>query len=305
MRLLRELTLIVTDGHAPADLTIAALASLDRMPSAERLTARGTRIAMTADWWFALLRAVRVAVPEAQGQPLALAPVAWFGLTGQRDEHIWFATPVHLTAATDHVRLDALAPPSGDIADLLAADFRREFSAEGLILHVTGGQHWLLEIPRVLDASTADPGRLIGNDVGRSLPEGADGAYLRKLMTEMQMWLHGRATPSAGLNGLWIWGGGRVWPNLAGVALPQAASDEVLLQGLWRLGAGTLHGAVATLDEARRLEVPALVATVSLEAWRAQGEAASLQRLERDWWAPAWNALTGGSLGAFTFYLNG
>src|SRR5258705_991671 len=202
MRRLRELTLIVTDGHAPAELTREALASVDRMPSAERLMARGTRIGLTADWSLALLRAVGATVSESQAQLLALAPLAWLGLTGQRDERMWFATPVQLTAATDHVRLDALAPHAREIADGLAAEFRREFSADGLILHMADGPHWLLEVPRTLNARTVDPGRLIGNDVGRSLPDGADGAYLRKLMTEVQMWLHGRTAPSAGFNGL-------------------------------------------------------------------------------------------------------
>jgi hypothetical protein len=299
---LRDLTLIVTDGHAPAALAREDVAAIERLPCAEVLMARGIRLARTSDWWLAVLGSM--AAPPASVRFDALAPVAWFGATGERSNRMWFATPVRLTAAIDHVRLDAIPYPGTAEGAAIAADFQRQFAGDGLVLHPQAGPHWFLEMPRDLEASTLDPARVLGNDIDGSLPAGVDSGWLRRLTTEIQMWLHGRSGRPAGFNGLWIWGGGRVWPELAGRELPPAASDEPLLCGIYRLGGVPLFEEVATLDAARRLGTGSLIVTVSLEKWRAHGELQPLARLEREWLAPAWNGLTSGSLAACTLYLN-
>lgn len=299
---MRDLTLVVTDGHAPAALAREAVAAIERLPCAEVLMARGIRLGTPDDWWLAVLDSVGAPL---LGLPFdALAPVAWFGATGRRSERMWFATPVRLTAAIDHVRLDSILYPGAVDGAAVAADFQRVFAGDGLVLHPHAGPHWFLEMPRDLVASTFDPARVLGNDIDGSLPAGIDSGWLRRITTEIQMWLHGRAARAPGFNALWIWGGGRVWPGLSNRQLRPAASDEALLRGIYRLGAAPIFDAVASLDEARRLGAASLIVTVSLEKWRAQGETQPLARLEHEWLAPAWNALTSGSVASCTLYLN-
>jgi len=291
----------VTDGHAPAALARESVAAIERLPSAELVMARGIRVGAPADWWLAVRDSMGAQPTDPEFD--ALAPVAWFGATGQRSNRVWFATPVRLTAAIDHVRLDAIAYPAADGA-ALKAEFQREFANDGLVLHPHPGPHWFLEVPRELAATTLDPARVLGNDIDGCLPAGAGAGWLRKFMTEVQMWLHSRAVRPAGFNALWIWGGGRAWPAPGGQGLPPAASDEPLLRGIYRLASTPCFDAVATLDDARRLATRSLIVTVALEQWRARGEAQPLTRLEREWLAPAWNGLTKGSLASCTLYLN-
>jgi hypothetical protein len=218
---------------------------------------------------------------------------------------MWFATPVRLTAALDHVRLDGIARPVAGAAAALAADFNHEFRGDSVVLHVCAGGRWFLEMPRELSAASVDPGRIIGRDVANSLPTGIDAAYLRRLMTEVQMWLHARAGGEPGCNGLWLWGGGGSWPDLAGRKGPVAASDEPIMRGLWRLAQLACVDAVDDFAAARSLNERALLVTISLERWRIAGERRPLLRLERAWLQPAWQALTAGSMGALSLDLNG
>jgi hypothetical protein len=124
-------------------------------------------------------------------------------------------------------------------------------------------------------------------------------------MTEIQMWFHNRSDEQAACNALWLWGGGGVWPDISGRSLPVAASSEPVLRGLWRLGAGENREPVENFQAADQLGAGRLLVTLSLEEWRAAGQERPLQRLERDWLAPAWNALTSGTLKTLNLNLNG
>jgi hypothetical protein len=73
----------------------------------------------------------------------------------------------------------------------------------------------LCEFDRPLTVSTHDPGQLAGRDLFDAQPSGADGGRLRRLMSEMEMWLYDhpvnrervvRQLPS--VSSLWLWGGG-------------------------------------------------------------------------------------------------
>lgn len=302
---MRDLTLIVTDGQVPPDLPGHALTGIERLPTAELVRGRGIRLAQTPDWWQAALLAIGTDSADAAARDLAVAGIAWYGLTGGKSSTMWFATPVHLTVAIDHVRLDGIAGPAMDKANALAAAFNHEFRGDKVVLHVCAGGHWFLEMPRELSAASVDPGRIVGRDVANSLPSGADAPLLRRLMTEIQMWLHARAEGEPGCNALWLWGGAGRWPDLVGRKGPVAASDEPLMRGLWRLAQLRCGDPVDNFAAARSLDERALLVTVSLERWRTAGERRPLQRLERDWLAPAWQALAAGSIDALSLDLNG
>jgi len=298
--LLRDLVLIVTDASAPAGLGRAALGSLSRLPAAELVRARGAKLAHTTDWWEAV-----GAVAGIRMGNCAVAEIAWLGATAQRREAIWCATPVRLTAAIDHVRLEAVGAGKAEALQSVVAGFNREFGDGGFLLHATQGGHAFLEMPRRMLAASFDPGRIVGQDIADRLPTGADAPLLRRLMTEIQMWLHARRVADAAFNALWLWGGGGTWPEPADGELPVAASPEPLVRGLWRLWSGQCIEPPANFAAASRLPARALLATLSLEDWRAQGEGRPLERLDREWLAPAWRALQRGRLATLTLNLNG
>ena len=302
---MRDLTLIVTDGQVPPDLPGDVLTGIERLPTAELVRGRGIRLAQTRDWWQAAMLAIGAQSAGAAAGDLAVAGIAWYGLTGGKSSTMWFATPVHLTAAIDHVRLDGIAGPATDKADSLAADFNHEFRRDKVVLHVCAGGHWFLEMPRELSAASVDPGRIVGRDVANSLPTGADAPFLRRLMTEIQMWLHARAalSPVAMPCGFGV-------GQADGPILPAGRVRSPRAMSLWCAGSGASLNCGAAirstaLAAARSLNERALLVTVSLERWRAAGERRPLQRLESDWLAPAWRALTAGSIDALSLDLNG
>ncbi len=300
---MRALTLIVTDLHAPPGLNAAALADIPRLPTAERVCARGAAYGATPDWWDAVL--MSPGVERAGSQRLAAAAIAWFGASGERSSKVWCATPVQLGATMDHVRLDRIGVrESSAQAELLRA-FNREFRGSGLTLHCRAGVHWFLEFPRELDAESVEPGRVLGRDVADDLPSGPDGPYLRRVMTEIQMWLHGVQDERAQFNSLWLWGGGGVWPELAGETLPVAASSEPLMRGLWRQAGRDAISVPENFAAAVRLDAVNLLVTLSFEELRLQHAAQPLELLERNWLAPAWAAFERGALRSLAVNLNG
>ena len=68
---------------------------------------------------------------------------------------------------------------------------------------------------RALQFTVGDPALIAGRDVYGHLPDGADGPFVRRVLTELQMVMHdhpvNRARERAGrlaANSLWLWGGG-------------------------------------------------------------------------------------------------
>ena len=300
---MHALTLIVTDLHAPPGLDAAALAAVPRLPAAERVLARGAAHGASTDWWDAVL--MTRGVDAAVTPPLAAAEIAWFGATGERSSRVWCATPVRLGVTLDHVRLEQIGVPASSAQAELVTAFNREFQSSNLKLHCVAGVHWFVEFPRELAATGVEPGRVLGRDVAGDLPSGYDGPYLRRVMTEIQMWLHAVGEARAPFNALWLWGGGGVWPQLAGQTLPLAASNEPLVRGLWQLAGRESVAAPEDFAAASKLDAGHLLVTVSLEQLRLQFPDQPLERLERDWLAPAWAALERGALRSLAVNLNG
>ena len=134
---------------------------------------------------------------------------------------IWacVATPVHLTAGMSSVAMPeegVLTLAWGD-ARALAGDFNGVFADAGVRLNVVQGGTLLCLFDRPMDVATHDPERVAGHDVFGFQPAGADAPRLRRLMSEMEMWLFdheinrrraARAEPA--VTGLWLWGGGAI-----------------------------------------------------------------------------------------------
>ncbi len=218
-----ELYAALTDLVAPdADAALG----LPRLPAAEVLLSRAERRAAPADWRRWALALAGVAAPPGDlpvGRTLALrhgvAPAP---------ESTWFvATPVRLVAGLSRVHFAAagvleLAP---EVAEALAARFAADWRDPALAL-VVAGNSLLLRAAGRFDVVSFDPAPFAGRDIAAALPAGPDAGRLQRLMTELQMWLHGAAPASCDggpVNALWLWGSGQAalagegsWPALDG-----------------------------------------------------------------------------------------
>ncbi len=139
---------------------------------------------------------------------------------GDRDRRVnaWLATPVHLEARLDHVRLAGPRPAASrrvDERDELARGIRARRSARSTLLHDARRARVPPERTARDTASPASIRRGCSDaDIG-PCAAGRDGRELRRLWTEIEMWLHGAPFNTARerarkrrVSALWLWGGG-------------------------------------------------------------------------------------------------
>jgi hypothetical protein len=131
---------------------------------------------------------------------------------------------VHLIAGMRSVTMpaDGILSLAQDEAAALSEDFNRVFGGAGMRLSVGRGALLSCLFVDRIDAITRDPEEAAGNDVFGFQPAGPDGARVRRLMSEMEMWLFDHPVNRARaaqerrpVTGLWLWGGGST-----GEALP-------------------------------------------------------------------------------------
>jgi hypothetical protein len=197
----------------------------------ERLLARATRLPSPGggtggNWRIDALRLLLApggapgcgAAPAGPTARYPLAPLALRADAGDvRGAWTMFATPLHCTATMSSVRL----PPSGILrldaaeAAALAGDFARVFGSTRwrLIAGRSGALFAVHDEP--LAVHTHDPADALDQDVWPFMPAGAGAATLRRLMSEIELWLFDheinrarQARALAAITGLWLWDGG-------------------------------------------------------------------------------------------------
>ncbi len=258
--------------------------ALQRAPLLERLLARADECQPVADWRADAFRSLA----GEDCQPPPPAPTVLVAAQGAvPGSSAAFATPVHCVAGMTSVRLDpdGILRLSAAEATALAADFNRRFAGADPRLRALPGGVMVAIFDRRLDAKTADPETLRGRDIAAHLPSGTDGPALRRLTSEIEMWLFEhpvnldrRRAGGLPITALWLWGEGPVASTLP--ALPGWAAGEDALFSAWpvRPPGGALTSA-GVLAFGRVLP--------GSPAW---GE------LERDWLMPAMAALKSGSI---------
>ncbi len=254
----------------------------ERAPLLEQLLARADAPVRVTDW---RAQAFRLIAPDADVPPVATAALGT-GSSTPTGAWAFVATPVHFVAGMSSVSMDAdgILELGQAEADALVADFNRVFAGAGMRLG-RGREGLLLCIfDAPLRVTTTAPEEMLGRDVWAFLPRGADAAQVRRLMTEIEMWLyehalneHRRARAAPVISGLWLWGGG--------------ATDRALpaVQG-WTAGDDPLFMAFA-----RRSEYAGAAGSgvVSVSDWPG---APGWHSLEKRWLAPAAADLRSGRL---------
>ncbi len=188
-----------------------------RAPNLERLLTQASAAATSTDWRGDAFEVIAggAAVPPVAAVALEAAlrasPVVLAG------RWVCVASPVHLVAGMTNVTLPGhgvlrLAPAE---SAALAADFNQVFGDSDVRLLAGAGAVLLCVFARTLNVRTHDPLDALERDVFGFQPTGDDAAPLRRLMSEMELWLFehavNRARAARGepvVTGLWLWGGG-------------------------------------------------------------------------------------------------
>ena len=183
-----------------------------RAPGLE-LMLGGTASVLAVDWRQDAFASISVgsAAPSVAGAALFAAcgsmPGRWACL----------ASPVHLLAGLTDVRMpaDGILELQTTEAGGLADDFTLVFADAGARLVAGPGSQLFCIFDRVLDVVTHDPAAAIDRDMFGLQPAGVDAPRLKRLMSEVELWLHEHAVNrertargAAVITGLWLWGGG-------------------------------------------------------------------------------------------------
>lgn len=270
----------------------AQFTAAGRLPVLERLLARGEAFAAAPDAehpvlarWFDLPR-----------RPWPFAALLRDAERGDGRRGTWLRVDpswaqVDVTAA----RLMAVGTLGLDAeeARALRTAVAPLFGDRGLALEASDPDHWYVVLPEGSPfAGLEPPWRMLGQDLRAGLPSSRDAIRWTALLNECQAVLHDHAVnrrraaegePPA--NSLWFWGAG-AWPARVGARVASVASSDPLFVALAR-AAGVAIEAVPRPG----------ASGVALADLRAVADA---QALERDWLAPAWQALRRGRIAELT-----
>ncbi len=258
-----------------------------------------------------------IAAAAADGPPGAPPGEAPAGATGT----LWIATPLQLTAGAARLYLDhrgVLRLPRAELAALAAA-FQDTFAVSGFTLTPLSSGDFILRTAGIAPVATIEPARCAGNDVAEALPRGAAAAPLRRLVAEIEMWLHGQGLNEARVRRgeppvttLWPWGaeGRAVQPERREArATLRAFGADPYLSGLWRLQADECRALPGRLEDVLADEHTCGVVLVlqmgqELQTDRHGTLAQSLAHLDARFVSPALKALRRGEVSSVTLIAN-
>ena len=262
---------------------------------------------------------------RATGEPVSLSaltgaalPVAALGALSHNfplPGHWFRLDPVELSA--DHRGIYLLGCESLGLdtpeADAFIAEINAFLAEDGLTLWRGENHAWYLNSPAPVALSTTPLPAVMGRDLARFQPEGADARRWQTLLTELSMLLHAsranqaraerRAKP---VSGLWLWGEGDL-PATASLPCQSLHTDSAALTGYARM-AGVAHAPLpaAYADLAGDGAKVVAVHAGELDGLMRHGEVLAwmqaVQRWHQAWFAPILAALQSGALESLTLY---
>lgn len=309
---MRELVIVIADLHLPSDQASARPegppgAGAGCSPGIEHVARFGSPAPLAEGWRGWVARWLGLA--EYANHPAA--SVAAVSADVPAGRACWLATALHLVEGLTRVHVDwscLLRLPRQEL-DRLAVDFREAFRGSGFDLAGLESGEFLLTAPPLAPIRTIEPVRVPQVSIAEALPSGEGAAALRRLGTEIEMWLHAHPLNSERVrrgerpvSTLWIWGGGE--PPVQATAAPVPAVDvfasDAYVRGLCRL-AGLQCSALAPEGSvANDATVPrALCVLEALESLRTHDETslpAALAQLDHRVIAPAVDAVRRGRI---------
>ncbi|MBB5018817.1 hypothetical protein HNQ59_002110 [Chitinivorax tropicus] len=278
------------------------------LPALSWLLSRSTRQPqpLSADDWLA----------HTFGLPdQATAPISLQAEGCKPGQDYWLhADPVHLQINRDQLILadSGILSISQHEADQLIDSLNRHFAADGLQFVAPYPSRWYVRCQTAPQITTKSVHRVIGQDIHRHLPVGADAMHWHQTLNEIQMLLYTHpvndARDAAGdplINSLWFWGGG-IWQAPTTPAYDCCWADPHLVSALVQTS-GLRHEALpataaAWFEHAQQDRQWIWQDALCGPAWYsdAHGWREALSRLEQDWFHPLKTALTQGRLASLT-----
>lgn len=271
-----------------------------RAPRLAALLARGTVATMPAGGMEAWLCA-QFGVARQHDWPVAPLTLTVDG--GEPGDAYWLrCDPVHLHIRQNRMYLSNTAgtPTPAEIAAFTAA-LNRQFTNDGL--HFRGGTNGrcYVRCDQHTEIVTRPLHAVIDRDINPHMPTGADSAYWRRVLNEIQMLLHAQlfnaereVRGQAALNSLWLWGGGYA-PRIGSARFTSMWSNDALGNAL--AAAGAVPCAAVPVDAQPVLATGGHTLVVLTAARAAGNDAAAwqsaIEQLEQDWFAPCHAALRG------------
>jgi len=232
-----------------------------RVPLLETLLAKAERqAARSGDHIATLFAHFGYEVPREADSPSA----AICRLAEERtaDDGFWLhADPVHLKPDMDRLLLfdGRTLEITRSEAQSLGKLLLEHFADQGWRLEQPAPERWYLQLPASPALVTQPLHRVTGRSVSPFLPEGADRRRWRGLLNEIQMLLYhaevNQARRESGrpeINGLWLWGGGRL-PDVKESGWQRVYADHPLAAGLAR-HTGVQHQGLPQRFDPREIE---------------------------------------------------
>jgi len=188
-----------------------------RSPALERFLAYADMHAAVADW----RSEAQLLIGGPAASVLRAAPAAFLAEVGAapaagKAEHVFLAAPLHARASMTSVGLPhsgVLALTPGEARDI-AADFNERLECGGARLFAGASGRLFCTFDAPLTVETRAPDLIQGYDLWDFQPTGPDAARLKKLGSEVEMWLFGHPLNQRRsergeleITGLWLWGG--------------------------------------------------------------------------------------------------
>jgi len=297
----------------PPDPAFAEPLGGRHFPNLETLLARGRR---GADVWHSMEQWLFEIFSVERQLDWPSAPFALLGEGGNPGEDYWVhAEPVHLEADRDRVLLadSSVLSVSMEEAQSLAETVNRHFS-EQLYVEPASADRWYAKLASPPAQATVP----LADVLGRSIEPGSASIGWHAIMNEIQMLLHEhpvnqarevRGAPT--INGMWLWGGGRLAPAKA-PPLRAVLSRHPLALGL--ASHASVRASYPPDDVKRWLEsgepdgvhLAVLVPLVEpvhqrdVKRWTLE-----VQALERRWFTPLCEALRKNRIGMVSLHLSG
>ena len=342
---MEEVVIVITDLFLTSAAEAASIRGVE-LPGLARIARYGSGGALEQGWrpWLAAWSGQS---ELAQSAPATIAAAASRATARDaKGRMVWLATPVHLVAGLASVHLDprGLLQVDLEARRALAQDFNTVFAESGFRLEAVAPAGLLLMGPRIDDLDSVEPARILGASVSEVLPEASTAPTLRRLVAEMEMWLHGHPVNAERarrgrlpITALWLWGGGVAREGIAlsvesalasdttdtvpasfvrGAALAATATpipgvafgDDPYLQGLWRMSGSNARPTPDHFEEVlghtSRRAVFVLELSQAFDANRHWTIRDALVDLDRRWIASALEALRRRDVGRITVVAN-
>jgi hypothetical protein len=322
-----ELVIVIPDLYLPRELGGASGdgTTFDDVAGIESVARFGARTSLVHGWRTWLLghigRADLESIAPACIAAAAIDPAPAASPANPRPPSVtrWIATAVHLHAGLTRVHLDQrgllrLTPAE---QATLAADFERTFGSSSHTLAPLLSGEFLLSTPGLAPLATQEPARAACAELAQLMPTGSGATPLRRLLAEIEMWLHAlplnearRSRGEAPITALWPWGaaGRIVRPEPRPPSrLPTAFGRDAWLEGLWQLNGAVCRAPPEHLEEVLASGARAAVLVVEVGG-QLRGDAATvagaLHRLDERFVSPALQALRQRAVEGVTVIVN-